>query len=394
MNDALRILMVTPGYPPLIGGAETHVRTLSEQLARNGHRVTVLTHGEHLARDEHRNDVHILRTRSGRWRNGADRVPWEEAQFGLLCEIQTLLGETHFDIVHGQCQVGVVLAAMLRERYAKALVATMHETEPESDPLGRSRTRFAYSGLVLDAVIAGSEFFRRQALEYGTEPGKVHLIYMGIDVARFESAVDAGVAAKRLGIPAGAPLALLLGRFKARKGIVEFIRAVGMARSRKPQLRAAIVGSGNSASHAYRKEMDEEIAKLGLSDAIVIAEDRFDDAEIPALIASADVVAQPSYREGLGLATIEAMATGVPVVASNASGIRELIEHDRHGLLVPPGDVDALANALVRLLSDRGTAQRLAAAARDRARRRFSAATTASATVEVYRAALASRSCS
>lgn len=389
MTGPLRILMVTPGYPPLIGGAETHVRMLSEELVRLGHDVAVLTDGTNLPQREVREGVLVLRTsRRAAWREGSDRVPWEESLFGLLSESQDLLGAQRFHIIHGQCQAGVLLAAMLSHSCAQALIASFHETEPEKDPLGESRSFFVYGGIEHDAVIVGSAYFRDQALRYGTPPHKLHQIYMGIETERWSAtAVTEGLrqtVRRRLGIPVGAPIVLLLGRFKARKGILEFIEAVRLARARLPELHGVIVGSGNSASNAYRAQMTAAIETAGLSRVVVVADSAFSSAEMPAVVASADVVAQPSHREGLGIAVIEAMAAGKPVIASDVDGLREIIQDGTNGVLVPPRDPHALSEGLLGLLLDKEMADRLAQAGLRRVHAMFSVRGTARDTHRVY----------
>jgi glycosyltransferase involved in cell wall biosynthesis len=392
MTGPLRILMVSPGYHPLIGGAETHVRLLSEELVRLRHSVTVLTYGCGLPADEMIGAVRVLRTAGTPWRYGEDRVPWEEREFGMLAEIESLLDGEYFDVVHGQCQAGALLAAMIKRRYASRLIVSMHETEPEADPLGDSRSSFVYHLIPHDAVIAGSEFFFEQALFYGAPSDRVHTIPMGVDTLRWDAAnVDAAAAQcvrQRMGIPVEAPLALLVGRFKPRKGILEFIEAIGLARRELIDLHALVVGSGNSASAAYLSAMHEAISAAGLSHAVAVAQDRFSADEMSAVFASADVVAQPSHREGLGLAAIEALAAAKPVVASDIPGLREVIRHQREGILVKPRDPDALAKALLMLLADRPAAERLARAGQQRVRTLFSIRQTAEATVHVYRTAL------
>ena len=104
-----------------------------------------------------------------------------------------------------------------------------------------------------------------------------------------------------------------------------------------------------------------------------------------------DVVVLPSRREGLSQALLEAMALGLPVVASRAGGNADLVTHGEDGWLVPPRDGPAFARALARLLADRALRERLGARARQTARGRFSLARTAAATEAAYRVAMAQR---
>jgi len=105
---------------------------------------------------------------------------------------------------------------------------------------------------------------------------------------------------------------------------------------------------------------------------------------VAACLAAADVVALPSLQEGLGVAALEAMAAGRPVVASRVGGLTEAVVHEETGLLVPPGDPTALATALVRLARDPGLRARLGAAGRARVLARYTAARMAEGTLACY----------
>ena len=393
----LRVLMLTPGYAPVLGGGETHARLLSEALVRRGHSVVVLTHGYGAPERESLNGVEVLRTRSGvHWRSGTDRVEWEELLFGLLAEAARLLDGRQFDVIHGQCQAGLLLGSMLRPGAAQALVATLHETEPETDPMGSSRTAFIYRDLCVDAIVAGSDAFLAQALQYGAPPERIHKVYMGIDIDRWRPPAPPDLGAReamrhRLSVPATAPLALLVGRFKPRKGILEFIEAVALARADYPNLHAAIVGSGHSASTAYKENMLGAIERAGISAAVIVAEDAFSDAEMVPLLHCADIVVQPSYREGLGLAAIEALAAGRPVIAASVPGLTEVIRDGLEGLMVPPRDPGALAGAIRRMLGAPELAARLARQGRTRVEALFSIERTAYETEQIYMEVLSKR---
>jgi len=122
--------------------------------------------------------------------------------------------------------------------------------------------------------------------------------------------------------------------------------------------RLVIVGDGPT-----RGECETLIEKLGIAPAVHLLGHRHD---IPSILAALDVVALPSKREGFPFAVLEAMAAGKPTVAFNLPGLSQLIEHERTGLLVEPGDNRALAAAIVQVLHDPSLAERMAAAAMER----------------------------
>ena len=116
----------------------------------------------------------------------------------------------------------------------------------------------------------------------------------------------------------------------------------------------------------------------------------FSDAQ--GVLAAADVFVLPSQQEGMSIALLEAMAAGVPVVASDIPGNRAVVEHERHGLLAPYGDADALAQAISRIFEYRHLARKLAVAARSRVEQDFSIGRTAREHVELFSRLIAARS--
>ena len=114
--------------------------------------------------------------------------------------------------------------------------------------------------------------------------------------------------------------------------------------------------------------------------------------DVPTLLDAADVYVQPSLSEGLGLAVLEAMAAGLPVIATRTGGLPEVVADNQTGLLVPPGDAPALANALQYLLDNVNRRDKMGKAGRARAVSCFSIARMVSETQEVYRVALTQES--
>jgi glycosyltransferase involved in cell wall biosynthesis len=382
---SLSILFVSPGYHPLTGGAETHVRLLAEGLRQSGHKVAVLTDNRDFLEHEVVNGVELLRTNSAVIRpSGADGVPWESGLFGLLQEASRLVGGRRFDIVHGQCQAGALLGAMFYREAGAALVISAHETEPESDSFGAARSRLVFGHLPYSAAVVGSEYFRAQALRHGAPPDKVHLVYSGVDTKAFSPAVDGSCIRAEIGVGPDTCLVLLVGRFKKRKGIVELIQALRSVRDANADVHGLIVGSCNSASIDYRDRMHHTVAACGLQDNVTIAEERWDFDRMPNVFAAADIVVQPSHREGLGIAVLEAMAAGKPVIGAAVEGIREIIVDGGTGVLVPPEDPNALAAAILDLIGDPARGRSLSDRALRDVRARMSQSRLVAGTEAVY----------
>ena len=190
-------------------------------------------------------------------------------------------------------------------------------------------------------------------------PGRVQVIPNGIEVDRY--ALPAGrrsTERRRLSIAEDDLLVVAAGRLTAEKGHAVLLESAARLRREFPSLKLAIFGEG-----PLREDLARRSAAL-VPGALLpgFTED------LPAALSAADVFAHPALYEGFGLAPLEAMAAGLPVAASSVGGLPELISTEVDGLLVPPGDPEALATALRRLLASRELRERLGGRARARAR--------------------------
>jgi glycosyltransferase involved in cell wall biosynthesis len=187
------------------------------------------------------------------------------------------------------------------------------------------------------------------------------------------NAVDVSGAA-RSSHDRGVPRLIAVGRLKAPKDFLTLIRA--FAALPEESFEALIVGDGPD-----RVAVEAAIRELGLEGKVRVAGERDD---VPALLADSDVFVLSSRSEGLPVSVLEAMAAELPVVASDVGGLAELVVDRETGILVPPGDVSALAAALGRLIDDRELRRRLGAAGRARAETSFDLEAFRRAHVELY----------
>jgi glycosyltransferase involved in cell wall biosynthesis len=160
-----------------------------------------------------------------------------------------------------------------------------------------------------------------------------------------------------------------VGRLVKDKGILELIQAMALVRSKMPSAKLLVIGEKNFPDVATKRVvqplLEDAIAEGGLQDAIRFTGFRDD---VPRLLRAADVMVLPSRGgEGMPRSIIEAMATGLPVVATNVRGSREEVIHGETGLLVPPRDADRLAHAILELLSDPREAREMGTRGRQRA---------------------------
>ncbi|MFF1695532.1 glycosyltransferase family 4 protein [Streptomyces sp. NPDC058257] len=384
----MRIWFLTPTFPPVHGGSETQIYTLAAGLVRRGHQVDVLT--ERYPDTAEREEllgvrVHRVRTDATRW-SEPDRVPWEERAFGLLGDAERVIGSGGVDILQTFCQVGALLGAMMRDGVGCPLVVTMNETTPDTDPFGASRSRLVFGQLPYDAMVVGSRAYREQAIGYGAAPGRVHLARYGIEAGLYGGADEREIQHARswLGVVPDDPLVLLVGRYKERKGQRELVRAMAGIVARHPRARAALVGSLNSASAMYQRQLEDDIDALGLREHVLLRGSDRAFGAMRALYGAADVVVQPSHAEGLGLSAIEAVAAGRPLVAASVSGLSEVLECCPGTVPVPPRDPAALAAAVCALLDDPERAAADARRAEEAARREFTAESMVDGYLKVY----------
>jgi glycosyltransferase involved in cell wall biosynthesis len=218
------------------------------------------------------------------------------------------------------------------------------------------------------ACIGISQFTCRSMVEGGIAPERTALIYNATDATRFSPArVPTGTLRTRIGVGPDVPLIGLVGRFTVWKGHLDMITAFARIREAVPEARLVLVGrSTREDVHdgvSYGDRMRNRISELGLKDSIDWVE-WVNDA--PAVMRDLDILAMPSWEEPFGLVVTEAMAMERPVVGYTSGALPEIITDGVDGLLVPPKDTTALADAMITLLRD--PARRVAMGRRGRER--------------------------
>ena len=190
-------------------------------------------------------------------------------------------------------------------------------------------------------VLTTSDYCRRAITHhYGVPEARIRLVPEGIDLARWQRVAGAPRRSE------GATI-LCVARQYRRKHVADLLRAIPRVRHSVPQARALIVGDGPEHGNLRRLH-----AELNLGETVQLLGEIPDDDAVARLYRQADVFCLPSIQEGFGIVFLEAMASGLPVVATTAAAIPEVVPQGKAGVLVPPGDVEALAAALVELLRD------------------------------------------
>lgn len=231
-----------------------------------------------------------------------------------------------------------------------------------------------------DCVLVNAEAIRQWLIEQGYRAEKIAVIRNGIDLSRFAHPRDASGLRRELGLPARAPLVLVLARLAPQKGIESFLEAAAIVSRRCPDTRFLVVGDVFTSKRnngviesddSYKKTLQQHVARLSLDGRVVFTGFRSD---VPELLSQAAVSVLPSHSgEGLPNALLESMAAGVPSIATRVGGSHEVIEEDGvAGLLVPPRDPRELAQAMCAVLENPELARRLGVQAKRRVTTYFS----------------------
>lgn len=285
------------------------------------------------------------------------------------------------DVIHAQLEFATILGGLAAHRRSIPMISTLH-TIGKPDPLTRAALRFRIEAWSLrrlaDRVVAVSEFARREYLaDFGLSPSKVVTIHNGIDVERFRARPGMRAAARsELGIPSSVPLAITVAVLRGPKGIDDMLEAMPAAVERIPNLHYIVVGEGPA-----RHDLERLVSERGLDGRVIFTGNRSD---VPEMLAAADVFVLPSHTEALPTAVAEAMAAGLPVVATRVGGVPEMVDGDT-GILVEPGDQHGLAVAIGDILTEPDMGSELGERGAQRAEQRFEIRKQARRLVTEYR---------
>lgn len=247
------------------------------------------------------------------------------------------------------------------------------------------RTLDRLTAPLADRVICVSQAVAEYAVAaIGLPPDQLAVIPNGVPLEDFEPLPPREQARAALDLPAAGPLIGTASRAHPVKGLDVLLEAFSSLSQDFPAARLAIAGDG-----PQLPALERRAARLGCERRVTFLGRRQD---VPLFLAALDAFALPSFHEGLPNAALEAMAAGLPVVASRVGGMPEAVEDGVTGFLVPPGDPRALAGALGRLLADPALARRLGEAARQRVARLYPLSRTVQETERLYEALLAGRS--
>ncbi len=297
-------------------------------------------------------------TRPGRYLR-ALALAWRSAPRGLRGRLYNLIyfaeaavlarhlrvrGITHLHnhIAKSSCTVAMLASTLSGIPYSFTLHGPDIFFAPEHWRLDEKIARAKF-------VVCISQFCRSQAMLFSRPADweKLHVVHCGIHPARY------GPGAGRTG-----DQLLFVGRLAAVKGVPVLLDALAAVRKIRPDLHLTLIGDGPD-----RAALEARVREMGLADAVTFAGYKAQD-EVATTLQSVDALVLPSFAEGVPVVLMEGMAAGLPVVATQVGGVGELVTHSETGLLVPPGDSEALAAALLHLMEDGEARRRMGRAGR------------------------------
>lgn len=372
----MNIVLYVNSFLPVLGGREFVVHYLADALRILGHEVRVV------------GPAGFWRARHERFRYPVHRWPTLRGYMSEQVSLAAITLDTALwgaDVIHAHNTYPTGYHALRLRKFRRyPVVITPHGQDIQSipeighglrlDPLLNQKIVFAVKNA--DLVTAISDNIRRALLDAGAAPDRVRLIPNGVDLARYQrpSATD---IRRWLGVEPDARLIVTIGRYNPRKGQDYLVRAMPRILAREPRARLVVVGNKTEA-------LSPLIAQLGLEGKVVLTGGISPSRSI--LEAGSGPTAEPDYlaellraselyvsagiqnnAEGLSLAVLEAMASGLPVVATAISGNTDVVLEGTNGHLVTPADETALAEGVLRVLMQPSDHERMRNGARETA---------------------------
>jgi glycosyltransferase involved in cell wall biosynthesis len=380
-----RICLLTETYYPVVGGGEKQAQMLAEDLVASGYQTMVVT----------RRSSGLLNARASVGGVEVYRIPpvgsprlarW----IMVLSSCRTLARHRHrYDVilVSGFKSLGVSAVAVASV-FGKACILKADSNGEMSGAFfgpGLRRWRMTPRSPLVRLFLAARNRVLRGADGFvaittgiadelrasGIAAGLIHHVTNGVDTRRFQPVDQQAKAAlrRRLPVPDRRLLVAYTGRLVTYKGLPLLLRVAERFEQEHTDVGFVLIGSGGLDMHNCEAELRDFVAAHGLGRSVCFAGEV---ENVQEFLQASDVFVLPTEDDAFPLALVEAMACGLPVVASRVGGIPDIVTHDSDGLLTRAGDAEGLYNALCSVLTDSSRAARLGAAAADSVRRRFS----------------------
>jgi len=381
------VLILTPYFFPVMGGVESNAERLARYLVDQHVRVQVLTKriSAELPDDETRSGITIRRigprgerSAAGKWRLVPSALTWlirHGGEYDVVCCVDYRATGVAAILARGVTRRPVVFQAQTTG------VVTGENANPALRAVGvrpDGAVARALKGPIrnfyrrADAIACISHEIEREALAAGVERSRVHYFPNAIDMDLFRppQSGERDRLRQKWNLSADAVVAVFVGRLSREKGLEDLLAAWRLVQQRARDKSLLLVAGPDMTGHRW---------DVGVSGRAFVERHRLGDTvrflgpvtDVPSLYRVADLAVQPSHFEALGLSAIEALASGVPVVASAVGGLPEFIVDNENGRLCPPKDPERLAGCLESVLTDADLRGRLASRARASVRDEF-----------------------
>ena len=349
----MKITILVGLFPPRwIAGTEMATYNIARHLALRGHHIDVITSLDAgLSRRGLEQGFTVHRIGLPRGRVMGTIVFWLKA----ILRIRRL----NPDIIHGQSTAMGLICFLAKQLLRRPYVVYLRG----SDVHRPWSLKKVISKLVLnnaDAVVALTEQMRRETLELCSRD--VDVIPNGVDAENYEALPQKSTVRERLGLRDDRRIILFVGTLRPIKGTRYLIEAMHTIRRRDAESRLLIVGDGEE-----RPSLEQLVLELNLGDTVTFA-GKVPNDRVPEYMAAADIFALASLSEGFPLVVAEAMAAGLPIVASRVGSLPEIVEEGENGFLVEPAEPQEIADRILMLLADRDLRRKIGEANRWKAK--------------------------
>lgn len=336
---------------PLVGGAEKHMHLLAKHLSKEKFKVSVVC-SKYKRLDQwcetmKKDNINVIRMAVSHKHDPRHYT-----------QLKKIIKDQQASILHihlwnpGACRYAF---------WAAPKTVKIVTTEHDPFPLSGLKKTFKKKTLrkTKKTIAVSSANAEQMLLWYPELKGKITVIHNGIDLEAFERELihfsqqeNQKIRTHLLKASPDDEIMLTIAALHPRKGLVYLLEAFKKVHEAEPHTRLIIIGEG-----PQKKELEKKIKKLKLTESAAILDYQ---ENIPKILKSADLFVLPSVKEAFGLVLLEAMAAQLPIIASNVGGIPEIVEHQKNGILVAPGDSEALAEKILLLLQNKPLAEKLA----------------------------------
>jgi glycosyltransferase involved in cell wall biosynthesis len=332
----MRIVILIYDFPPqVLGGTEIATYSIAKHLVQRGH------------------EVHVVTT----WGKG---LPRERIEDGFTVHrsrviVKPVLGSTSYfihaysavkkinpDLIHAQ-NISLALYALLIKKTLKKPYVTWAQGSDIYLPSRFFRWFYKFNLKNAGAVIAQTS--DEKGIMQKICDRDIMILPSGIDLGRFSN-LSRESSRSGLQIKKGEKVILFVGKLHAVKGVNYLIQAMNVIRQKEPKTRLILVGDGEE-----RRDLEKLTSSLNLADSVTFV-GKVPNEKVPQYMAAADIFVLPSLSEGFPMVIVEAMASGLPIVTTNVTGLPEIVHNGENGLLVEPKNSVELAEKILLLLQD------------------------------------------